>query len=65
MAINLANVNISIDEFQRWSHGDYNAGDVTVVCTEPKDFPVKFRWTATVAVDGTVTSTPLVIVQQQ
>ena len=38
-----------------------DTGDVTVVCTEPKDFPVKFRWMATVAVDGTVTATPLVI----
>ena len=28
MAINLSNVNISLNEFHRLSHGEYNAGEV-------------------------------------
>ena len=28
MAINLSNVNISLNEFQRLSNGEYNVGDI-------------------------------------
>ncbi len=40
---------------------DDATGAVTVTCTEPNGFPVHFHWTVTVALDGTVTSTPMVI----
>ena len=40
---------------------DEATGAVTVTYTEPEGFPVHFHWTATVALDGTITSTPLVI----
>jgi hypothetical protein len=36
-------------------------GAVTITYTSPKELPVKFSWTATVGVDGSVTSTPFVI----
>ena len=36
-------------------------GAVTITYTSPKELPVKFSWTATVAVDGTVTKTPMVV----
>ena len=36
-------------------------GAVTITYTSPKELPVKFSWTATVGVDGTVTSTPFTI----
>ena len=37
-------------------------GAVTITYTSPEELPVKFSWTATVAIDGTVTSTPFTIV---
>ena len=40
---------------------DDATGAVTVTCTEPAGFPVHFSWTVTVALDGTTTSTPLVV----
>ena len=40
---------------------DEATGAVTVTYTEPEGFPVHFHWTATVALDGTITSTPMVI----
>ena len=36
-------------------------GAVTITYTSPKELPVKFSWTATVGVDGTVTNTPFTI----
>ena len=36
-------------------------GAVTITYTSPKELPVQFTWTATVAVDGTVSSTPFTI----
>ena len=30
MAINLANLNISLDQFQKMATGDYNAGEVAL-----------------------------------
>ena len=44
---------------------DDATGSVTVTCTEPEGFPLHFHWTTTVALDGTVTSTPMVIEQPQ
>ena len=38
-----------------------DTGAVTITYSEPRGFPVHFRWTSTVALDGTVTSTPMVI----
>ena len=40
---------------------DAETGAVTITYTSPKELPVKFSWTATVAVDGTVTATPFTI----
>ena len=40
---------------------DDATGAITITYTEPEGFPVHFHWTATVALDGTVTSTPTVI----
>lgn len=46
---------------------DDATGTVTVRCSEPKGFkdrddrPIRFHWTTTVALDGTVTSTPMVV----
>ncbi len=40
---------------------DEATGAITITYTEPEGFPVHFHWTATVALDGTVTSTPIVI----
>ena len=48
---------------------DNETGAVTIVYSEPHGFqdkdgrPLHFRWTTTVALDGTVTSTPMVIEQ--
>jgi len=39
-------------------------GAVTIAYKEPEGFPIKFKWTATVALDGTIKSTPMVIKQQ-
>ncbi len=36
-------------------------GVITVRYSEPAGFPIHFHWTATVALNGTVASTPLVI----
>jgi len=36
-------------------------GAVTITYTSPKELPVKFSWTATVEVDGSVTATPFTI----
>ena len=36
-------------------------GAVTITYTSPKELPVRFSWTATVGVDGSVTSTPFTI----
>ena len=33
MAINLANLNISLDQFQKMATGDYNAGEVALRST--------------------------------
>ena len=38
-------------------------GAIEIVCSEPAGFPLRFRWTITVAIDGTVTSTPMMIEQ--
>ncbi len=38
---------------------DAATGAVSVFIKEPENFPVKFNWTVTVDVDGTVTSTPM------
>ena len=40
---------------------DPRTGAVTITYSSPKELPVKFSWTATVAVDGTVRSTPFTI----
>ena len=40
---------------------DARTGAVTITYSSPKELPVKFSWTATVAVDGTVRSTPFTI----
>ena len=34
-------------------------GAVTITYSSPEKLPFTFRWTATVAVDGTVTTTPM------
>ena len=39
-------------------------GAVTIAYKEPEGFPIKFKWTATVALDGTIKSTPMVIKRQ-
>jgi hypothetical protein len=36
-------------------------GAIEIVCSEPEGFPLHFRWTTTVALDGTVNATPLVV----
>ena len=38
---------------------DADTGAISVFIKEPENFPVKFNWTVTVDVDGTVTSTPM------
>ena len=40
---------------------DEATGAITITYTEPEGFPIHFHWTATVALDGTTTSTPMVI----
>ena len=39
-------------------------GAVTVRYSEPTGFPLKFSWETTIALDGTATSTPMVITEQ-
>ena len=41
---------------------DEKTGDVTIKYSSPKELPFSFSWTATVDVDGNVTSTPLRLV---
>lgn len=36
-------------------------GDVKIAYSEPDGFPFKFHWTATVALDGTITTTKMII----
>ena len=36
-------------------------GDITIRYNEPSGFPVKFHWTTTVSLNGTASTTPLVI----
>ena len=36
-------------------------GAIEIACSEPAGFPLHFHWTMTVALDGTVTSTPMTI----
>lgn len=38
---------------------DENTGAITVTYTPPAGFPVNFRWTATITLDGTTSTTPL------
>ncbi len=40
---------------------DNATGAITVTYSEPEGFPFHFHWTATVALDGTTTTTPMVI----
>ena len=40
---------------------DEETGAVTITYASPKNLPIKFSWTTTVAVDGSCTSTPLVV----
>jgi hypothetical protein len=42
---------------------DNDTGAVTIGYNEPTGFPFKFHWTTTVALDGTTTSTPMVVEQ--
>ena len=36
-------------------------GAVVVTVSEPEGFPLHFHWTYTIALDGTITSTPMEI----
>ena len=40
---------------------DDETGAVTITYSSPKNLPIKFSWTTTVAVDGSCISTPLVV----
>ena len=40
---------------------DALTGDVKIAYSEPDGFPFKFHWTATVALDGTITTTKMII----
>ena len=42
---------------------DEATGAVTITYSEPAGFPLHFHWTATIALDGTTTTTPMVIEQ--
>lgn len=42
---------------------DADTGDITVRYTEPAGFPAKFHWTTTVHLDGSTSTTPLVVDQ--
>ena len=44
---------------------DNATGAVTIAYNEPAGFPFKFHWTTTVALDGTITSTPMVVEHPQ
>ncbi len=39
-------------------------GAITVTYSEPQGFPFHFHWTATVSIDGTTTTTPMVVERQ-
>ena len=41
-----------------------DTGAVTITYSEPEGFPVHFHRTSTIALDGTVTTTPMVIEEQ-
>ena len=36
-------------------------GAITVTYSEPQGFPFQFHWTATVSIDGTTTTTPIMV----
>lgn len=38
-----------------------DTGAITVVYSEPQGFPFRFHWSATIAVDGTTTTTEMVV----
>ena len=40
-------------------------GDITVTYSEPEGFLFHFHWTATIAIDGTTTTTPIVVEEAQ
>ena len=40
---------------------DENTGAITVKYTSPEDLPIHFSWTATIDVDGNMTTTPMVV----
>ena len=42
---------------------DADTGDITVRYTEPAGFPAKFHWTTTIHLDGSTSTTPLVVDQ--
>jgi hypothetical protein len=42
---------------------DADTGDITVRYSEPAGFPAKFHWTTTVHLDGSTSTTPLVVDQ--
>ena len=42
---------------------DAQTGTITIRYSEPAGFPVKFHWEATVAIDGKVVTTPMVVEQ--
>ena len=59
-----ANQGIKTDEHMPLTYtfmkNDKN-GDITIRYNEPSGFPVKFHWTTTVSLNGTASTTPLVI----
>ena len=40
---------------------DADTGAITVAYSEPQGFPFRFHWTATIAIDGTTTTTEMVV----
>ena len=43
---------------------DAQTGAVMVTYSEPVGCPVKFHWTATISIDGTTTTTPIMVERQ-
>ena len=39
-------------------------GAITVTYSEPQGFPFHFHWTATISIDGTTTTTPIMVERQ-
>jgi hypothetical protein len=39
-------------------------GAITVTYSEPQGFPFHFHWTATITIDGTTTTTPIMVERQ-